>query len=118
MRKKAKNRLLARAAQNSARVLSVPYRAATALALWRARERSSAGHFRSLPDQTAEKHLETTRPPMNADKRRLETSKLSAFISVHRRPICFFQWPAKGSTSVPPPEKFPASFQESIVTVE
>src|SRR5580698_2544123 len=39
MRKKAKNRLLARAARNSVRVFSVTYRAATA------RERSAAGLF-------------------------------------------------------------------------
>jgi hypothetical protein len=34
-------------------------------------------------------------PPMNADKRRLKTKNLSAFICVYPRPICLFQQPAK-----------------------
>jgi antitoxin HicB len=34
------------------------------------------------------------RPPMNADKRRLKTKNLSAFICVYPRPICLFQQPA------------------------
>jgi hypothetical protein len=32
---------------------------------------------------------------MNADKRRLKTHNLSAFICVYQRPICLFQQPVK-----------------------
>jgi hypothetical protein len=39
-------------------------------------------------------------PPMNADKRRLKTHNLSAFICVYQRPICLFQQPVRGGVRV------------------
>jgi hypothetical protein len=41
-------------------------------------------------EQDAEKHLEMIWPPMNADKRRLKTNSLSAFIG---GPFAFFSSP-------------------------